>query len=298
MAATRIAGTTLDNLLRPSPLRCTDPRRGHAEGAGGELHGRLAPPVARRSAARCSASTASPGSSTTSATRRPATGRRCSTGWRTTSAAMLTGEPIHPLLRRLAPSRARARLPRARVPAPDRREPAGSGGVPLRDLRRAGRLLRPVGEPGRASSCCTCSARPRPSASRCRTRSARASSSPSTGRTWARTTGAAASTCRRRTSSASASRRTSWRRERPERAPAGAARLRGRARPAAARSRASSSSARCAGRARLAVAGYVGGGRAAFDAIESSGYDVLGARRRRRAPRAAKATVDVLLEAR
>ena len=29
------------------------------------------------------------------------------------------------------------------------------------------------------------------------------------------------------------------------------------------------------GRAKLAVAGYVGGGRAAFDAIESSGYDVL-----------------------
>jgi squalene synthase HpnC len=29
------------------------------------------------------------------------------------------------------------------------------------------------------------------------------------------------------------------------------------------------------GRARIAVAGYVGGGRAAFDAIEASGYDVL-----------------------
>jgi squalene synthase HpnC len=52
------------------------------------------------------------------------------------------------------------------------------------------------------------------------------------------------------------------------------------------------------GRAKLAVAGYVGGGRAAFDAIESSGYAVL-----RRAPKAtgaarAKATARVLLETR
>ena len=52
------------------------------------------------------------------------------------------------------------------------------------------------------------------------------------------------------------------------------------------------------GRAQLAVAGYVGGGRAAFDAIESSGYDVL-----RRPPKAtgaarAKATLQVMREAR
>ena len=32
------------------------------------------------------------------------------------------------------------------------------------------------------------------------------------------------------------------------------------------------------GRARLAVAGYVGGGRAALDAVEAAGYDVLGER--------------------
>jgi squalene synthase HpnC len=53
-----------------------------------------------------------------------------------------------------------------------------------------------------------------------------------------------------------------------------------------------------AGRAKLAVAGYVGGGRAAFDAIESSGYDVLV-----RAPKATgsarvRATLQVLREAR
>ena len=53
-----------------------------------------------------------------------------------------------------------------------------------------------------------------------------------------------------------------------------------------------------AGRAKIAVAGYVGGGRGAFDAIESSGYDVL-----ERTPKATgaarvRATVDVLLEAR
>ncbi|MBA3717188.1 MAG: squalene synthase HpnC [Actinobacteria bacterium] len=52
------------------------------------------------------------------------------------------------------------------------------------------------------------------------------------------------------------------------------------------------------GRAKLAVAGYVGGGRAAFDAIEASGYDVLV-----RAPKAtgaarAAATARVLIEAR
>jgi squalene synthase HpnC len=52
------------------------------------------------------------------------------------------------------------------------------------------------------------------------------------------------------------------------------------------------------GRAKLAVAGYVGGGRAAFDAIEASGYDVLA-----RAPKApgaerVKAAARVLLEAR
>jgi squalene synthase HpnC len=52
------------------------------------------------------------------------------------------------------------------------------------------------------------------------------------------------------------------------------------------------------GRARVAVAGYVGGGQAAFDAIEASGYDVL-----RRAPKAtsgarAKATARLLMEAR
>jgi squalene synthase HpnC len=52
------------------------------------------------------------------------------------------------------------------------------------------------------------------------------------------------------------------------------------------------------GRAKLAVSGYVGGGRAALDAIEASGYDVL-----RRAPRATRsariaATARVLMEAR
>jgi squalene synthase HpnC len=50
------------------------------------------------------------------------------------------------------------------------------------------------------------------------------------------------------------------------------------------------------GRARLAVAGYVGGGRAALDEIEASGFDVL-----RRSPKAGgaarlKATASVLRE--
>jgi phytoene/squalene synthetase len=51
------------------------------------------------------------------------------------------------------------------------------------------------------------------------------------------------------------------------------------------------------GLARLAVAGYVGGGRAALDEIEASGYDVL-----RRSPKAGRAprlaqTAAVLREA-
>ncbi len=53
-----------------------------------------------------------------------------------------------------------------------------------------------------------------------------------------------------------------------------------------------------AGRARIAVAGYVGGGRAAFDAIESSGYDVLVRTPKATGAARKRATVDVLLEAR
>jgi phytoene/squalene synthetase len=47
------------------------------------------------------------------------------------------------------------------------------------------------------------------------------------------------------------------------------------------------------GRQRLAVAGYVGGGRAALDAVEGSGYEVLGEppRASRRARLAAVARV-------
>ena len=53
-----------------------------------------------------------------------------------------------------------------------------------------------------------------------------------------------------------------------------------------------------AGRARIAVAGYVGGGRAAFDAIESSAYDVLVRTPKATGAARVRATVDVLLEAR
>jgi squalene synthase HpnC len=45
------------------------------------------------------------------------------------------------------------------------------------------------------------------------------------------------------------------------------------------------------GRARLAVAGYVGGGRAAFDAIEAAGYDVLAGPPKAGAARRATATL-------
>jgi squalene synthase HpnC len=52
------------------------------------------------------------------------------------------------------------------------------------------------------------------------------------------------------------------------------------------------------GRAKLAVAGYVGGGRAAFNAIESSGYDVLVCAPKAAGSARAAATARVLLEAR
>jgi squalene synthase HpnC len=52
------------------------------------------------------------------------------------------------------------------------------------------------------------------------------------------------------------------------------------------------------GRAKLAVAGYVGGGRAAFDAIEASGYDVLVRPPKATGAARAKATARVVLEAR
>jgi squalene synthase HpnC len=52
------------------------------------------------------------------------------------------------------------------------------------------------------------------------------------------------------------------------------------------------------GRAKLAVAGYVGGGRAAFDAIESSGYDVLGSAPKATGAARLAATARVLSEAR
>jgi squalene synthase HpnC len=52
------------------------------------------------------------------------------------------------------------------------------------------------------------------------------------------------------------------------------------------------------GRAKLSVAGYVGGGRAAFDAIESSGYDVLARSPKAPGSERVKATARVLMETR
>ncbi len=202
----------------------------------------------------------------------------------------------------VAPARAvgaRARLSEARVPAPDRREPAGSGGVPLRNLRRAGRLLRSLGQPGRRARALHVRRGHARARSRCPTRSAPGCSSRSTGRTWVRTTAAAAFTCRRKTWSGSASRRRSLPRSGLSERLQDAARFRGRARPAPARPRASASCARSSGRAKLAVAGYVGGGRAAFDAIASRRATTCsGARRRRRAARAAGRPVRCCREAR
>ena len=49
------------------------------------------------------------------------------------------------------------------------------------------------------------------------------------------------------------------------------------------------------GRARIAVAGYVGGGRATFDAIARAGFDVLRSKPRATRARKARRSLEILL---
>ena len=301
MAATRIAGTTSTTSSAPPPPVYRPARRS-----------------CRRRSRRTSRSRRS--------SCRARSGARCSaiygfarlvddigdetTGDRDGAARLARGRP-RPRVRRasrsirccaaLAPTLASSAFPARAVPPPDRGEPAGPGGVALRHLRRPGRLLRPVGEPGRRARAVRV---PRGDAGADRAvglASAPRCSSPSTGRTSARTTGAAAIYLPARTSSASASTRTTWLRHDAENRSADLLAFEVERARGAARRRARRSSRSLAGRARIAVAGYVGGGRAALDAIERGGLRRARAARRRatrRRARAARRCSDVLREAR
>ena len=147
--------------------------------------------------------------------------------------------------------------------------------IPLPDVRGPARLLPAVGQPGRpdravrvrqlhASGGPSC---PTPSAPRC--------SWPSTGRTWPRTCARAGSTCPRQDLDAFGC---------TEAGPGAAQRAAAGARADRVRDRAGDG--RCStpgapligtlrGAARVAVAGYVAGGRAALAAIAAAGHDVL-----------------------
>ena len=183
--------------------------------------------------------------------------------------------PRHPVLRALPADGPRVRHPARAVRPADRGEPAGPGASALRDLRGARRLLRPVGEPGRRARAARASARRRPSGSRCRTTSARRCSWSSTGRTSARTSRRGRVYLPLEDLQQLRRRRGRPRRQAHAGGAARARRLRGRAGARRCSTTALPLVARSRGRARLAVAGYVGGGRAALDAIERAGYDVL-----------------------
>ena len=113
-------------------------------------------------------------------------------------------------------------------------------------------------------------------------------SSPSTGRTWARTSGAGASTCPRRTWCGSASARATSPRSTPSE-PFGELMAFEVSGPAGCSTTGCRSSARSRAARGSPIAAYVGGGRAALDAVERSGFDVL---RRTRGPAVERACRD------
>ena len=116
-----------------------------------------------------------------------------------------------PRLRPPHPDAPRAGPRRRTVPRADRGEPRRPGGDPLRHLGVVARLLRALGEPGRASRAGRARCRHARSGRAGPTTSAPGCSSSSTCRTWARTTPAAACTSPPRISTGSARRRRTWR---------------------------------------------------------------------------------------
>ena len=239
-----------------------------ARGAG-ELPRRRRGCCRARHRAACSPSTASRGSSTTSATR-PRPSERAALldlvdddldrvfAGRTPDLPVTRASP--------GPSDLR-RLPAEPFRRPDRRPTGGPGRHPVRRPSTTCSATAPCPPTPSGASCCTCSAPPPParialsdaSAPRCR--------SSSTARTPARTTATAGSTCRPRTCGASAARRTTSPRPSPRPGCAASSRSRPAGR-AAARPRARPLIGRLTGFARVAVAGYMAGGRAALAALE------------------------------
>ena len=190
----------------PAPAASPPARRGgHEPGGRRELPGRQPPAPAPRSAGTCWPSTASPAWSTTSATRRrgppgaprrrraragrrlrrPARARRSCATWRRRSASC-----------------AMPRAPLQALIEANRQDQV----APLRDVLAARGVLRAVGQPGRRARPAHLRRGHAGARWRSRTGSAPRSSSPSTGRTWPRTTRAAASISPPRTWSALAAR--------------------------------------------------------------------------------------------
>ena len=183
-------------------------------------------------------------------------------------------EPDHPVLRRLQATVAALDLPRGPFDAPDRGEPARPGRRSRTRPSTSSSATATSRRTPSASSSSTSSAPRHPTGSRSPTASAPRSSSPSTGRTSPRTHAAGRVYLPAEDLDASASRATISARhatrpalrelmafevDRARRLLDEGAPLVGappRPRP-------------------IAVAGYVGGGRAALDAIDAAGYDVL-----------------------
>ena len=115
-----------------------------AQAARGELPGRAVAARSAHAAGTCWRSTASPGSSTTSATRSRATGWRCST-----SSSASSTPRVHPVMRALARTVRECALPREpflRLIEANRHDQVVTQ---LRHVRRAARLLPAVGRAGR-----------------------------------------------------------------------------------------------------------------------------------------------------
>ena len=139
----------------------------------------------------CWRSTATPASSTRSAMPSPATGSPCSPRSRPTSSGSSTAaEPAQPGPAAAPADRGQPAAAARALRAADRGQPPRPGARRLPHLRGAARLLRPLGQPGRRARPARLRRRDAPTGSRSPTASAPRSSSPSTGRTSPRTTGA------------------------------------------------------------------------------------------------------------
>ena len=172
--------------------------------------------------------------------------------------------PRHPLLRALQPDRAALRAHPGALPRPDRGQPPGPAGAPLRD---ATRNCSPTASspPTRSAGSSSPSPAPRArSASAAPTRSAPRCRSSNTSRTSPRTSAATGSTCPPRTWRASMSREADLAAPRPGRVGARPGRVRSGTRRVLL-NEGTPLVGSVHGRLKLLLAGFVAGGRAALD---------------------------------